>query len=228
MTNMASMNKMSNSEYVVESIRASIQRGDLKIGSKLPNEEELAKQLGVGRSSLREGMRVLAAHGIVEIRQGDGTFISDKYSKQAFSFLGFYPSKENMTYLLQVRSILETGCLKEVFFKLTSDEVATLKNYCTFLEDCSLFDAIEADAKFHEFFITKTSNPILKQIYKMMSDMLGMIFKQLMSRPDVYSDACSAHQRIVDALEKKDLEAGVAALASHLQQVSYYAEKYLS
>lgn len=51
---------------------------DMQVGDKLPNEFDLAKQLGVGRSTLREAIRHLAARNVLEVRQGAGTFISGK------------------------------------------------------------------------------------------------------------------------------------------------------
>ena len=87
--------RVTATSLVVNTIREAIQKGKLKVGDKLPNETELAKEIGVGRSSFREGIRILAAYGVVEVRQGEGTFIVNKISEQILEFLGFFPSRQN-------------------------------------------------------------------------------------------------------------------------------------
>ena len=74
---MPSIERINATSQVVNSIRAMIRKGELKVGDKLPKEADLAREIGVGRSSLREGMKILAAYGVVEPRQGEGTFIVD-------------------------------------------------------------------------------------------------------------------------------------------------------
>ena len=59
----------SMADQVVKNIREAIADGQWNVGDRLPNEQELAKQLGVGRSSVREGIRILAGYGLVETRQ---------------------------------------------------------------------------------------------------------------------------------------------------------------
>ena len=78
MNDVMSVERVSAPMQVMRAIRDAIRRGELKEGDKLPPENELAKQLKVGRSSFREGMRLLSAYGVVEIRQGEGTFIINK------------------------------------------------------------------------------------------------------------------------------------------------------
>ena len=68
--------RVSASDLVVNNIRSKIQRGELKVGDRLPVEADLARELNVGRSSLREGIKILTAYGVVESRQGEGTFIT--------------------------------------------------------------------------------------------------------------------------------------------------------
>ena len=76
-------------DQVIAYVRYAVKNGTYNVGDKLPNESELAATIGVGRSSLREGMRILATYGIVEIRQGDGTYIIDKTVERFLDFLGY-------------------------------------------------------------------------------------------------------------------------------------------
>ena len=67
---------LSQTDVVVQSIKAMITRGELGRGSRLPVEKDLAVALGVSRGSLREGVRALAIMGVLETRQGDGTYVT--------------------------------------------------------------------------------------------------------------------------------------------------------
>ena len=74
---MKRISRDSTTKQVVDVFQSDLKAGRLKIGDKLPSEVELAKMLGIGRSSLREALRVLSVYGIVEARHGEGTFIVD-------------------------------------------------------------------------------------------------------------------------------------------------------
>ena len=76
--------RISATTQVVDAVRLAIQKGELKVGDKLPRESDMAEELGVGRSSLREGIKILNAYGIVESRQGEGTYIVDNSARNFF------------------------------------------------------------------------------------------------------------------------------------------------
>jgi len=68
--------KVTAAELVVAQVRGLIERGEIRSGDRLPPERDLAQQLGVSRPSVRSGLKSLAAMGVVQIRQGAGTFIT--------------------------------------------------------------------------------------------------------------------------------------------------------
>ena len=92
-------------DQVVNWVKSEIQSGRLRVGDKLPKEADMAEMLGVGRSSLREGMKILNTYGVVESRQGEGTFRVDHVAKNVFEFLGFLPNQENTAYFLELRRV---------------------------------------------------------------------------------------------------------------------------
>ena len=86
-------------------------RGELHPGSRLPVEKDLAAQLGVSRGSLREGVRALATLGVLETRQGDGTYVTALDPRTLLSPLGFLADLQQPAHaadLLAVRRVLET------------------------------------------------------------------------------------------------------------------------
>ena len=79
----------SNVETVVGTIKDLLNRRHLRPGDLIPSENELSGSLGISRGSIREAMKILAAFGVIEIRQGDGTYISTSTNKKLFDPLLF-------------------------------------------------------------------------------------------------------------------------------------------
>lgn len=96
------LEKKSLAEMVAEAVGAQIGNGTYKPGDKLPAEPELMKVFGVGRSSVREAMKLLANAGIVRVRQGAGTFVSEKRDRN-----GLRIDLADRTELDEVRKILD-------------------------------------------------------------------------------------------------------------------------
>ena len=119
--------RVSASDLVVNNIRSKIQRGELKVGDRLPVEADLARELNVGRSSLREGIKILTAYGVVESRQGEGTFITDNVARNFFEYMGFFPSKENSEYLVELRRVIEVGNIAAIYDRVTPQQYDQLE-----------------------------------------------------------------------------------------------------
>lgn len=220
--------RVSASGQVVQAIRDGISRGDLKVGDRLPNETELSRQLGVGRSSYREGMRILNAYGVVEIRQGEGTYITNKCAEQVFEFMGFFPTNSNIQPLIELRRILEIGSLQLAAHKIGPEGVAQLESL---VNDMSEHNSTERnmhlDKSFHELLINATNNQLLIQVYSMLSKMQDNLMSQLMCHDDVFSDAKLSHQQILSSLRARDIPGTVSAMEQHLDKIAKYAEQYI-
>jgi GntR family transcriptional repressor for pyruvate dehydrogenase complex len=99
---------LSQTDVVIQELKRLVVEGALGPGSRLPIEKELAAQLGVSRGSLREGVRALVHLGVLETRQGDGTYVTELDAGRLLSSLGFLAElPTNAAELLSVRRILE-------------------------------------------------------------------------------------------------------------------------
>ena len=127
--------RISATTQVVDAVRLAIQKGELKVGDKLPRESDMAEELGVGRSSLREGIKILNAYGIVESRQGEGTYIVDNSARNFFQFMGFFPSAENTINYLELRRTLEVGNIVSIYDKITCSELDALEKLVDISKD---------------------------------------------------------------------------------------------
>ena len=218
---------VSATTQVVNAIRDAIRTGELKEGDKLPNETEMSKTLGVGRSSLREGMRILNAYGVVEIRQGEGTFIINKCAERVFEMLGFFSDDPTMQYLIELRHVIEMGSLKLIYDKITPEQCQKLKELSDAIDYSKPTEKnIWVDKKFHELLIEITGNPLLIQIYTMLSKMQANLMSRLMCYEDVFMDASISHHKIIEAIMAKNEEGCVNAMEEHLDNVAKYYQKY--
>jgi DNA-binding FadR family transcriptional regulator len=101
---------MSRTDEVISSIKRMILEGALKPGDRLPVEKELAESLGVSRGSLREGISALSLLGVVNTRQGDGTYVTNLDVTQLLAPMGFVVDLEgrgNARHVHTIRRVLE-------------------------------------------------------------------------------------------------------------------------
>lgn len=214
---MERIERINATALVVNSVKAAIQRGELKIGDKLPREYDMAQELGVGRSSLREGIKILNAYGVVESRQGEGTFIVDNTADKFFEFMGFLPSKENVANFLELRRVIEVGNIVAIYDKLTDKDFENIEKLVNDLDGKRfLEDYVKADKDFHNYLLSFSNNPMIMQVNNMITAMRGDLLNRLFQHEEILEDARIAHRQILEALRKRDLEACVAAVSSHI------------
>lgn len=217
--------RISATAQVVNAVRLAIQNGQLKVGDRLPREADMAEELGVGRSSLREGIKILNAYGIVESRQGEGTYIVDNSARNFFEFMGFFPSQENTIHYLELRRTLEVGNIVSIYDKITESELDTLEKQVEILGKKLPIDAyVDADRDFHQMLIAYTQNPMLIQINNMISAMRSNLLYQMFCRPEIVADAYVAHGKIVRALRERDMLACIQAVNDHLDTTELHAK----
>jgi GntR family transcriptional repressor for pyruvate dehydrogenase complex len=204
-------------EQVVSTIKHMLQRGELKVGDRLPKEADLAVEIGVGRSSLREGMKILAAYGVVESRQGDGTFIVDNTARNFFEFMGFLPDKENLANFIELRRVIEVGNIISVYDQLDEPTLDALESTIKILnEDRPVDDYVVADMTFHSILLSHTQNPMIRQINNMIESMRIDLLYRLFCYPQILDDARAAHTEILNALRAQDFNACVNAVVNHI------------
>ncbi len=221
--------KFSATDHVVETLKQMMNNGELKVGDKLPNEMELCEMLGVSRSSLREGTKILVNIGYLEVRRGQGTYVADNFVKNIFNMMGFSHEGKNLDYFMSVRRVLECGCIRLIYDKLKKEQCDELEQMSLGI-DCKKNDLetiIKLDKDFHNMLFQYTENPLMIKLYGMITQMVDYVMNSLMSYEEVSSDAREVHLRLVEALRKKDLNASVEAIDSHMQTIESYKNTYI-
>lgn len=221
------MLRVNATDIVVNSIKNAIHSGKLHIGDRLPKEADIAKDLGVGRSSLREGMKILAAYGVIESRQGEGTFVVDHTARNFSEFLGFFSTPKNDVYFLELRRVIEIGNIMLVYDKLGPQDFEILGELVSRLhEKHTQEEYINAELQFHNYLLCFTGNPMLKQLSEMLMEMRTNLLKRIFQHDEVVETAYQAHKRILKALEMREKEECIDAISSHLE--CYFTSKEIS
>jgi DNA-binding FadR family transcriptional regulator len=116
-------------DEAIEKIKAMITSGDLRAGDRLPREVDLAAQLGLSRSSLREAVRALSLVNILDVRRGDGTYVTSldpNLLLEALSFTADFHRDDTVLEFLRVRRILEPAATAMAAARITADEAEGL------------------------------------------------------------------------------------------------------
>ena len=216
-------------EAIAQQIVALISDGHLKPGDRLPTEPELMKQFGVGRSSLREALKSLAITGIIESRQGAGTYVSTTYTD-------FLTNRLNWAVMLSER---ELGDITEVRYALEGQTAALAAERATIaqIEDLnqilSKLDknlktpdmAAEYDLAFHLKIAEASNNPLLLNLISNVRDLFRSYIIFSYSDPDRPDESKGQHQRVLEAIRARQSEAARQAMFDHLD---YSAEWILT
>ena len=165
------MNKQQlTSTTIVEKLTQLIIDKRLKAEDKLPSELERCKMLSVSRTSVREAMKILASQGLVEIKRGDGTYISSSVNEISYQplFSQWLIHGIDIKDLLPVRRILEIGVLEEAMEKATTEDydwlIAHNKRTAELIQlrdPSNLALILDMDMQFHKRLGQITGNPIM-------------------------------------------------------------------
>ena len=209
------------SEMAIEQIKELIVSQNMGPGSKLPSERDLAETLQVGRSSIREALRILEIMGLVEVQPGKGAFVK-ALTGDLFMPLSdlLHNEKETLHHHFEARMVLEPTAAALAAKRATKAEVEQLrKNIRTFknnLEQNNLVGLIRADIQFHRLVANATENRTIEVCMNTITrhDFHGWkAALRTQSRPH---KTVNEHSRIVEAIAAGDDKKARAAMRSHL------------
>jgi GntR family transcriptional repressor for pyruvate dehydrogenase complex len=211
-------------EEVASQIMSMISTGTFNVGDKLPPEVELCRTLNVGRSTLREGLKALSFIGMVRMRPGDGTFVADGSSDfldRAFGH-GLLRGARDLRDLFETRLLLETRLAALCARHATDAELKHLE--CILGEMQKAADDTQGkfsqlDLEFHLRIAAYSHNRVLAQLVRTLRDILSEWMRKHDFIPGAHADAYSHHQKIMEALRKRDARKASRAMRSHLESI---------
>ena len=159
---------MAITDEAIERIKEMIVSGKLRPGDRLPKEADLANRLGLSRNSLREAVRALSLVRVLDVRQGDGTYVTSLRPElllDAVAFLADFHRDDSVLHLLEVRRILEPAASAMAAQMMSDEAVGELGGVLEALEDdADIERLIATDLEFHRRIGVGSGNPVLASL----------------------------------------------------------------
>jgi GntR family transcriptional repressor for pyruvate dehydrogenase complex len=202
-------------------IKAMIVSGTLQPGERLPKEDELAALLGLSRSSLREAVRALELVRILDVRQGDGTYVTSLAPElllDAVSFIIDFHRDDSVLQFLEVRRLLEPAAVALAARSITVEQVARLREILAEVPPDAQTDIfVLNDQQFHRAIVSYCGNPVLVSLLDSMSGPMhrARVWRGVTER-GAHARTLSEHLAIVDALQRHEPDLAAARTAVHI------------
>jgi GntR family transcriptional regulator, transcriptional repressor for pyruvate dehydrogenase complex len=215
--------RVSVTSEAIEKIKEMILSGELQPGAKLPRENELAERLGLSRNSLREAVRALSALNVVEVRQGDGTYVTSLTPEVLLDVVGFgidLVTDPSLVDVFEVRRFLETAATAAAAVSITDDELAALKECMDRMGRAeSVEELVRVDEEFHRIVAGATGNSVLVALMDNLSSrtVRARLWRGVMER-GVVERTKQWHRAILEGLEARDPQLATAADLMHLAE----------
>jgi DNA-binding FadR family transcriptional regulator len=208
-------------ERVASQLRSLIEAGSLQAGEQLPSERELAEQLGVSRSTVREAVQFLGALGLVEIRHGSGTFVRASGDLPSEWLQWTKRHEVEIHELLEVRRGLEAVAAELAAER--SNDLRAMESALADMEEAiegpDVPGLVEADLAFHTALAEAAGNTALRHLTESLGRELLRERGAIWNEPGRPARSLREHRRIYEAVRSGDALAARTALVDHLQSV---------
>lgn len=221
------------SDQVFEQLRDMIFRGQLKPSDQLPPERELADQMGVSRPTVRNAVGRLVSLGLVDQRQGQGTFVANHHAGGARNPLGLMIEGQavSLTQLLEVRLGLECNSAVLAARRADEEDIALLERSLAQMSDQINEGGLGSseDVYFHMRIAYATKNPLQVQLMKHFYDYMAAGIRENLQI--LYQDAVNVdlvhhqHERVLKAIREHDTHAAFDYMRSHINFVTDYFKR---
>jgi GntR family transcriptional regulator, sialic acid-inducible nan operon repressor len=215
------------SDEVAERLESMICSGKFSAGDQLPSERDLMKMFGVGRPAIREGLFSLQKIGLLTVGSGSKARVTvPTASKLVKSLSGaaklLLAQPNGVRNLQDARLLFEVALAKLAASKATADDIgrleAALEENRRCLRDLMKFG--ETDVAFHYVIAEIPQNPVFTVIFKALAEWLTEQRRTALENPGAGERTIRHHQRIFDAIDRRDPEAAEAAMHAHLSDVA--------
>ncbi|MED4692825.1 FadR/GntR family transcriptional regulator [Peribacillus frigoritolerans] len=215
-------------EEVSDELYEMIRSGSLKPGEQLDSIQQLAENFQVGRPAIREALSALSSMGLIEIKQGEGTFVKtfDPAIMNHPLSAALLMDQDTIKHLLEVRKILESGTAEVAAKKRTEENLIELKDMLFNMEKVSDDEELsdKADISFHVAVANASQNELLITLMNHVSELMTEKMRDI-RRAALYSEEMTLkqlyqqHVRIYDAIAAQDEDGARSAMLFHLQSV---------
>ncbi|MCJ2165823.1 MULTISPECIES: FadR/GntR family transcriptional regulator [unclassified Pseudodesulfovibrio] len=215
--------RKSISEEIVSQLKGMIDQGRLLPGDRLPAERKLAEQFGVSRTSVREGIKILAESGLLESRQGAGTFVSENEggAREGSLLEAVLSGDFDLQDVFEVRKMLEP----EIAALAARNGSPSAKNRL----EAILMEQEQAirsgssgaglDHQFHQALAEASGNPVLREMVSALHEGFARSREDIVQSPQRQEASLAAHRAIIEAVRNGHAMQAERAMREHLEEV---------
>ncbi|MDQ1641903.1 MAG: GntR family transcriptional regulator, transcriptional repressor for pyruvate dehydrogenase complex [Actinomycetota bacterium] len=223
---------MALTDQAIVKIKDMILAGELRPGDRLPPEKELSESLGLSRSSLREAVKALEIVHVLDVRRGDGTYVTSLRPEVLLGALSFFADihqDSSVLELFAVRRILEPAAGAMAAARATPADIAQLRSLLAEVrEGTSVDDLVAHDLVFHRTICQLSGNAYLTGLLDTLSGstLRARVWRGITDEGAV-ERTLTEHRAIVDALESADPELVSSQVTVHVSGVANWLQRAL-
>ncbi|TIC79339.1 FadR/GntR family transcriptional regulator [Nocardioides sp. GY 10127] len=222
---------MAVTDTAIRRIKQMITTGELKPGDRLPPEKDLSERLGISRSSMREAVKALEVIRVLDVRRGDGTYVTSLEPAlllEAVSFVADLHDDDTLLEIFGVRRILEPAAVALAAARITEEDVAELRAQLALVdEDTPVDELVQHDLAFHASIVRLAGNTYLATLLESLSvrTVRARVWRGL-TQDNAAERTLAEHAAIVDALEMRDGSLGESLTTAHIFNVEKWLRGY--
>jgi DNA-binding FadR family transcriptional regulator len=228
----SAIGRRSRADEVREQLQAAVERGKFKPGDRLPSERELSDVFGVSRVSVRDAVRSLEALGMIEVRQGSGSFVAQPRTDGFVAPFGRWIAlhRDEVLELLAVRSALDQLAAQRAAEHAGRDDIQTLEvAHQAFVREAAnasapLAELSELDIAFHEAVARASQSVLILRLIVDLNRQLEESRRAALVSPERRSTSTAQHADILRAIKLGDAEGARDAVTAHVDAVVAFLE----
>lgn len=222
---------MALTDDAIARIKDMILTGELSPGDKLPPENDLSEKLGLSRSSLREAVKALETIRVLDVRRGDGTYVTSlepALLKESVAFMVDLSRDSSVLELLEVRRILEASAASLAAQAISTEQLALLHKEIDDVDVESAENLVEHDLNFHALIAEASGNSYLASLLSGLNSrtVRARVWRAL-TEQDAVARTLAEHRAIADALANHDADLARALTIVHVSGVEHWLRRSL-
>jgi GntR family transcriptional repressor for pyruvate dehydrogenase complex len=223
---------------VAEQLKRLIVSGTMKPNDKFPSEMKLAEMFGVGRSTIREVMKIFQYIGIVEVHNPKGTFLSDSSNISSESLeWAMILGEKDISEVIELRLVMETQglwylldyhrndkALRDKTLRALKDQIDKMRRA---IATSSVEMRLDADYFFHGHLIRVCENRIFDNLYETMREFMRMEIKFAQQDIATLSEIPDHHEALLSSIVDGDFHHASTAFRRHIRNIDHLLESKL-
>ncbi len=208
------------SSEVAKALLDAVFSGQITPGTRMPSERQLAEQFGVGRFVVREALKSLGLLGLLEVRQGDGTYVRSPDSSLLPRVVewGLLVGEQRTSDLVETRQYIEPITARLAAERRSDTDLAAIRTHLHGMRDAgdnSTF--VDADVAFHLSIAGATGNTVLSNMLTSIASLLNVWIRNVVDAAASREPSYLEHVPIYDAIEARNVDAAGEAMRTHME-----------